>query len=73
MTTIGRSNTEFLRNISTAPAAQGAVMVDLSAVRLRMDRIKSFGRTALAITLIVAVVTAIVGIKFAIWLPRFHP
>jgi hypothetical protein len=37
------------------------------------DRIKRFGKTALAIVLTVAAVTAIVVAKSAIWIPRFHP
>jgi hypothetical protein len=48
-------------------------MVGTSTVGPGADRIKRFGKTVLAIALIVVAVTAIVAVKSAIWLPRFHP
>lgn len=81
MTTIALSNTETPRDLQIAVhapaddarAAQGPAMVGSSVVGPRADRIKRFGKTAVAIVLIVVAVTAIVVVKSAIWIPRFHP
>jgi hypothetical protein len=56
-----------------APAARNTKVAASFAAASHAATLKRFGQTALAIVLIVVIVTAIIALKSAIWIPRFHP
>jgi hypothetical protein len=56
-----------------ATAARNMTVAVSSAAAPHAATLKRLGQTALAIVVIVVIVTAIVALKSAIWIPRFHP